>query len=296
MKGPERRRLAATAAGSAIGLGVLGYLGAANADEFARALAAAGAGGIALACLLHAPSLALRFWAFDVLVAAAGAPVERRASWSIGAISALVSVLNIVLGAAARVALWARRSERPPLAAFVLADGTFLALEGVIAMLLLLVASSTLPVSPLLPAVVALLVLGGLFSAWRLGVIGRLAPRFPALAGVRSVPPAQLARAALLICASFAFQVARLWLCLELVGVEASLFAAVLAFVAVGVFSALPLGASAGPAALLVVFGSEGVGAAVAAGTVYLISSLLTMAVAAACGAFSLREIRAATD
>lgn len=289
MPASDRRRLLSTLIGSALGFAALAYLAVAHAEDFGRAFAAAGAGGITLACAIHAPSLLLRLWAFDIAIAATGAPVPRRTNWAVGAIAVLVSALNIVLGAAARLALWARRSERPPLAAFVLADGTFLALEGVVAMLLLVAASSTLPLSPLVPAAIAALVLCGLLAAWHLGVIDRLGDRFPALAGLRSVPPRQLARIALLIGAIFALQIVRLWLCLDLVGIEASPFEAVLAFVAVGVFSALPLGASAGPAALLVVFGSAGIGAAVAAGAVYLASGLLTMAVAAAIGALALR-------
>jgi hypothetical protein len=70
---------------------------------------------------------------------------------------------------------------------------------------------------------------------------------------------------ALVLVAEFA-QIARNWLMLHAVGVDASVFDAIAVLIAMVAISGLPVGPSVGAAAVVVILGADGVALAAAAG------------------------------
>jgi hypothetical protein len=70
---------------------------------------------------------------------------------------------------------------------------------------------------------------------------------------------------ALVLIAVFA-QIARNWLMLHAVGVDASVFDAIAVLIAMVAISSLPVGPSVGAAAVVVILGADGVALAAAAG------------------------------
>jgi hypothetical protein len=177
----------------------------------------------------------------------------------------LGSQLNSQVGAAARIAALRRTApaECPRVPALIAAEVPILTIEGVLAA----IASFTL-VGPLglpwwLPLVflgVAGLIVAGLRNAalrWRSGFCSGLAV-------LRNLS-GHTAAGALILVAVFA-QIARNWLMLHAVGVEASVFDATAVLIAMVILSQLPVGPSVGAAAVVVILGANGVALAAAAG------------------------------
>jgi hypothetical protein len=100
--------------------------------------------------------------------------------------------------------------------------------------------------------------LGRVASRWREGV-------WSGLAVLRSLHGRNGVIALVLVAVGA--QIARNWIMLETVGVDASLLDATAVLIAMVTFSQLPVGPSVGAAAVVVVLGANGVALAAAAGT-----------------------------
>lgn len=244
---------------------VLAYVLADRREEFGEALRAAPVGILVAATALQVLALVSRTEAWLGCVAAAGGTVARRCLYRAASLGYIGSQLNSQFGTAARIGALRRAApdECPRVPALMAAEVPILAIEAALVAL----ASFTL-VGPLglpwwLPLVflaAAALLVAGLRKAaarWREGF-------WSGLAVLRSVRGRS--RVIALILVAVGAQIARNWLMLEAVGVEASLLDATAVLIAMVVLSQLPVGPSVGAAAVVVILGADGVALAAAAG------------------------------
>jgi uncharacterized membrane protein YbhN (UPF0104 family) len=261
----RRRSVLTTVAGALAVTAVLAYVLADRREEFATALQAAPLGILVAATALQLLALVSRTEAWRVCVAAAGGTVGRRCMYRAASMGYLGSQLNSHVGTAARIAALRRAApdDCPRVPALIAAEVPIITVEAVLAAL----ASFTL-VGPLglpwwLPlvflAVAALLVAGlrNVASRWREGF-------WSGLAVLRSLH-GRTGVVALILVAVFS-QIARNWLMLHAVGVDASLLDATAVLIAMVTLGQLPIGPSVGAAAVVVILGASGAALTAAAG------------------------------
>jgi hypothetical protein len=255
---------AATAAGMLAVVAVLAYALADKRDEFAQALQAAPIWVLLAATALQVVALVTRCEAWHACVGAAGATISRRRLFRAGGLGNLGSLVNAHLGAAARIAVLRRSApeETPKIPALIAAEIPIITVEAVLGAL----ASFTL-VGPLgLPwwsPLIAFAVMIGIAVALR-RLAGRGHGFWKGLAVLRSLDGRNRVIALVLI-AVFA-QIARNWLVLHALGVDASVFDATAVLIAMVVLAQLPVGPSVGAAAVVVILGANGVALTAAAG------------------------------
>lgn len=220
---------------------------------------------VAVAVALQLLALLVRTEAWYICVSAAGGSMGRRCLYRASSMGGVGNLLNAQLGAAARIATLRRCAPKdsPRVPALVAAELPILAVEAALAAL----ASFTL-VGPLglpwwLPLVCVAAVLGlsaglgGIATAKRrwltsgLAVMGSRRGRY---------------RMSAFVFVAVLAQVARNWLLLHAVGLDASLFDAIAVLIAVVSLGQLPFGLSVGAAASVLILGPDGVAAATAAG------------------------------
>jgi len=265
LKRRGRRSVLTTVAGALAVTAVLAYVLADRRDEFGTALGAAPLWILLVATALQLVALVSRTESWRICVAAAGGSVGRRCLFRAASVGYLGSQLNSQVGTAARIAALRRAApaECPRAPALIAAEVPILAIEAVLAAL----ASFTL-VGPLglpwwLPVLllgVAVLLVAGLRDVarrWREGF-------WSGLAVLRSAN-GRSGIIALVLLAVFA-QIARNWLMLEAVGVEASVFDATAVLIAMVTLSQLPVGPSVGAASVVLILGADGPALAAAAG------------------------------
>lgn len=259
-----RGSAAATAAGALAVAIVLAIVLADRRDEFAEALRAAPLWVLAVAAALQVLALVIRCEAWRTCVEAAGATVSRRRLFRAGGLGNLGSLVNAQLGAAARIAVLRRSApdDTPRIPALIAAEIPIITIEAVLAAL-----SSFTLVGPLglpwwTPLIAVALMLGVV------AVLRRLAGRghgfWRGLAVLRSLD-GRTRVIALVLIAVFA-QIARNWLVLRALGVDASVLDATAVLIAMVLLAQLPIGPSVGAAAVVVILGSDGVALTAAAG------------------------------
>jgi hypothetical protein len=248
---------------------------------------------VAAAVSLQVLALVARSEAWHVCVRACGATVSRRTLYRASSMGFVGGLLHTQLGTAARIAALRRSApaESPRVPALIGAELPILLVEGGLAAL----TSFTL-VGPLgLPWWVPLLCLAGVAAAGT--VLHTMAAAWArwlrsGLAVMRTLD-GRARLAGFVLIAVFA-QVARNWLLLRAVGVDASLFDAVAVLIAVVSLAQLPFGLSVGAAASVLILGPEGVAAAAAAGVLLTATGTVGGLLFAAWGAldFALSEPR----
>jgi uncharacterized membrane protein YbhN (UPF0104 family) len=261
----RRRRLRTTIVGGIVVTAVLAYLLADRRDEFATALTAAPVWVLAAATVLQVLALVSRTEAWGICVTAAGGTVGRRCLFRAASTGYVGSQLNSQVGTAVRIGALRRAAPDrcPRVPALIAAEVPILMVEALLAALtsFTLVGPLGLPwwIPIVLLAVAALIAaaLKNLAGRWREGVWSGLAV-LRSLHGRNNV-------IALVLLAVFA-QIARNWLMLEAVGVNASVFDAVAVLIAMVTLSQLPIGPSVGAAAVVVILGANGPALAAAAG------------------------------
>ena len=251
--------------------------------------------------LLVPPLLVVRTEAWHQAIDAAGSSVPRRGVYAASSLSAIVANFSIYLGAPVRI--WFLRRFAPDSAPrtgqMLAAEVPLVLLEVIVTLPLAVVSLFVLPISPLLTIALilaALAALGGLF--WARGRAQRASMRWArgldVLASRRRV-----AATSGLLAVNVAFQVARIWIALEVLGLHTTLPLAAMAFLLFGFFSVLNLGAAASAGAIVVVFGSQGVAAATAVGLLLLatavIGGLIFAAICVSIAAFASGDPRLAT-
>jgi uncharacterized membrane protein YbhN (UPF0104 family) len=251
--------------GALVATGALGFVVASRRHEFGAALESAPIVILLVATALQLVALVSRTEAWHVCVAAAGGHAGRRRLYRAASIGYVGSQLNSHLGAAARIAALRRSApdDCPRVPALIAAEVPIITIEVALAALF----SFTL-VGPLgLPWWLPLVLFG--LAAVIVAVLRKVAHRrregfWSGLAVVRSVHGG-IGLVALVLVAVFA-QIARNWLMLHAVGVDASVFDAIAVLIAMVTFSTLPVGPSVGAAAVVVILGADGVALAAAAG------------------------------
>jgi hypothetical protein len=261
----RRHRTTVTVAASIAASVALGLVLIGKWDELETGVTGAPIAIAAAAVSLQVLALVARSEAWHVCVRAGGGTVGRRTLYRASSMGFVGGLLHTQLGTAARIAALRRSApeQSPRVPALIGAELPILIVEGGLAAL----TSFTL-VGPLgLPWWVPLICLAAVAGA-------SAALRTVAAAGVRwlrsglAVMRTLDGRARLagfVLIAVFA-QIARNWLLLHAVGVDASLFDAIAVLIAVVTLGQLPFGLSVGAAASVLILGPQGVAAAAAAG------------------------------
>lgn len=260
-----RHRLALTVVvslASAAGLTMLLY---GRRGDFGAALSNAALWVIGAAVALHVGGLLARTEAWHRTIDAAGGTVPRRVLYRASSMQVLGSVVNPHLGVAARIAALRRSSPAisPQAPTLIAAELPILAIEAALAAL----ASFTL-IGPLgLPWWLPLLcitTIALLSAGMRRLALAKGRELWRGLAVVRTLRGGSTLVAFVLL-AVFA-QIARNWLLLHAVGVNASIFDAIAVLIAVVTLGQLPIGPSVGAAAAVLILGHDGIAATAAAG------------------------------
>ena len=258
------RSTAVTAAGALAVVAVLAVVLAGHRDDFTQALHAAPVLVLLAATALQLLALLSRCEAWYTCVTAAGGTISRRRLFHAGGLGNLGSLVNTQVGAAARIAVLRRsgRDEVPRVPALIASEVPILAIEAALAVL----ASYTLvgPLGlpwwfPLAGFAVAVVLVAGLRR-----LAGRRHGVWAGLAVLRSLE-GRTRLIAFILVAVFS-QVARNWLMLRALGVDASVFDATAVLIAMVVLSQLPIGPSVGAAAVVMILGAGGVALTAAAG------------------------------
>lgn len=259
----HRRRIAIT--GSLAAAAVLAYVLSGRRDEFVTALESASMGVLAAAAGLQVVALLARSEAWHRCIEAAGGTVDRRILYRASSMGYVGSVLNSQLGVAARIAALRASSpaESPGVSTLIAAEFPILAVEGTLAALF----SFTLVVPLGLPwwlPIVFLVIFGGLSAGLRHLALRTGRKLWKGLAVLRSLHGG--GRLIGLVLIAVVAQMARNWLLLHAVGVDASVLDAIAVLIAMVALSQLPIGPISGAAAAVLILGRNGVAAVAAAG------------------------------
>jgi hypothetical protein len=233
--------------------------------QFAAALLAAPIWVLSIAALLHLTSLVTRSEAWNGCVLAAGGSVPRRLVFRAAGIGSLASVVSAQLGVATRIGALRRSAPRtcPRIPAMMAAEVPIVAVEAMLAALFMftLVGPLSLPWwIPLLVVAAMLGALAGLAAVAR----RRRSGLWLGLAVMRDLRGR--GRLVALIVIGVVAQIARNWLILHAVGVNASILDAIAVLIVTVSLSPLPIGPSVGAAAAVLILGAHGVAATTAGG------------------------------
>lgn len=261
----RRHRTAVTVAASIVASVALGLLLVGKWDELETGVTGAPLAIAAAAVSLQLLALLSRSEAWHVCVRAGGGSVGRRTLFRASSMGFVGGLLHTQLGTAARIAALRRSAPEasPGVCALIGAEMPILIVEGSLA------------------ALTSFTLVGPLGLPWwlPLAAFAAVAATTLALRGVASAG-AQWLRSGLavmhsldgryrlvgfVLVAVFA-QIARNWLLLNAVGVDASVFDAIAVLIAVVTLGQLPFGLSVGAAASVLILGPQGVAAAAAAG------------------------------
>ena len=285
------RRNAVTVSASIAASLVFGAVLVTKWDELEAGITGAAAAVVALAVALQVLALVSRSEAWRVCVHASGGTVSRRKLYRASSIGCVGNLLNHQLGTAARIAALRRSApeETPRVPALIAAELPILFVEAMLAAL----TSFTL-VGPLgLPwwtPVVCLVAVGSVGLAFRSIAAAQARWLAKGLSVLRS-QRGSTRLVALVLIAVFA-QIARNWLLLGAVGVDASLFDAIAVLIAVVSLGQLPFGLSVGAAAAVLILGPQGVAAATAAGVLLTATGTIGGLVFAAWAVLDLAAVR----
>jgi hypothetical protein len=266
-----RRSVVVSALGAVVVGVVLAVALAGQRDELLTALGAASALVLLTSAALQVVALVARSEAWYACVCAAGGTVPRRRLYWAASMGNLGSVVNTNLAAAARIAVLRRTAPResPPVGTLIAAEVPIVAVEACLAVLtcFTLVGPLGLPWwSP--PA--AFVVAAGLVGTLSACAGGRRHGFWRGLAVLRSARGR--IRLVLFVLVAVVAQIARNWLMLRAVGVDASVFDAVAVLITMVTLSQLPFGPSVGAAAVVVILGANGVAATTAAGVLLTVT------------------------
>ncbi|UGS36903.1 hypothetical protein [Capillimicrobium parvum] len=250
-----------------IAIGALGAVIFSRRNTFFGAIDAAPVWLLGAAVVLQLLALLARAEAWRVCVGAAGSRVCRRGVFHASGIGGLVGIINGPSGVAARIGALrqagAQHPNSPRVGALVTAEVPIVAVEAMLAALtsFTLLGPLGLPWWSAVLCVVVAIALGA-----GLSILARRHTNGPwsGLGALRTLEGRGRIVGFVLI-AVFA-QIARNWLALHAIGVDASIFDAIAVLIAMVVLSQLPLGPSVGAAAVVLILGANGVALTAAAG------------------------------
>ena len=262
----RRRRAPITVLGSLATAAILAFLLAGRRQEFAAALSSgATAWVLGVTVLLQIVALLARSEAWHLCIEAAGGTVERRILYRASSMQVLGSLLNSQAGVAARIAALRRSSPSvsPQVPTLIAAEFPILAVEGSLAALTSFTLVGPLGLPWWLP-LIGLAVIGTASAGLRQLALRKGRALWKGLAVLRSLRGGS--RVIGFVLVAVLAQIARNWLLLHAVGVDASFFDAIAVLIALVTLAQLPVGPSVGAAAAVVILGRYGVAAAAAAG------------------------------
>jgi len=261
----RRRRRALTAIVSVGVTAAIATVIAGRWHEFERAITAAPAGIVVAGVALQVVALLSRSEAWHVCVQAAGATVSRRRLYRASSMGYVGSVLNNQLGMAARITALRRSApgESPRVPALIAAELPIVTVEATLAALTSFTLVGPLGLPWWLPVICVTVTLG-LGTGLRSLAIAKGRGLWRGLAIMQTLE-GRSRLLGLVLIAVFA-QIARNWLFLNAVGVNASVFDSIAVLIALVTLSMLPLGPGVGAAAVVLILGPHGVAAAAAAG------------------------------
>jgi len=234
-------------------------------DELSAGITGAPALVVAAAVALQVVALVSRSEAWYVCVRASGGSVGRRRLYRASSMGVIGGLLNGQLSSAARIAALRRSApeESPRVSALIAAELPILVVEAMLAALTSFTLVGPLGLPWWLPLVCVAAIVG-LSAGLRALALAKARWLEEGLAVTRSLHGRSRVVGFVLV-AVFA-QIARNWLLLHAVGVDASVFDAIAVLIAVVSLGQLPFGLSVGAAASVLILGPEGVAAAAAAG------------------------------
>jgi uncharacterized membrane protein YbhN (UPF0104 family) len=261
----RRHRRALTIIASVAAIMLFAFLLMGKRHELGDAVRSASFLTLSAGVVLQVIALLSRTEAWRVCVTAAGGSVGRRRLYRASSMGYVGSLVNAQLGAAARIAALRRSapSDSPRVAPLIAAELPIMAVEATLGALasVTLVGPLGLPWwSPIVALAAMLLLSTGLRSLALRG--GRRV--WDGLAVLKSLR-GHGAVVGLVLIAVFA-QIARNWMLLHAVGVDASVLDATAVLIGLITLAQLPLGLSTGTAAAVLILGPHGVAAVAAAG------------------------------
>lgn len=269
-----RRRLLVTALGTLVTVGVLALVLAGRGSQFSAALLAAPIWLLTLAAVLHLVSLVTRAEAWNGCVVAAGGTVSRRVVLRAAGVGSLASVISAQLGVAMRIAALRRSAPEtsPRIPAMMAAEVPIIAVEITLAALFMFTLVGPLDLPLWLPFVAIALMVGALFGLR--GVARRhKTGLWLGLAALRDFQGRR--RLVVLVVVEVIAQIARNWLILRAVGIDASVFDAIAVLIVTVSLSPLPIGPSVGAAASVLILGAHGVAATTAGGLLLTVTGIV---------------------
>jgi uncharacterized membrane protein YbhN (UPF0104 family) len=261
----HRWRAALSIVGAAAVAAALAAVLAGKRGDFADALNAAPIWLLAIAAVLQTVALVSRSEAWHVCVRAAGGTVSRRRLYRAASVGYVGTLINGQFGVAARIAALRHSApaDSPRVPALIAAEIPILIVEATLAA----VTSFTL-VGPLglpwyvPPACIALMI--GVAALLRRVSNRRQSGFWRGIAVMRNLA-GHRAVISLVLVAVFA-QIARNWLMLHALGIDASIFDSIALLIGMVALSQLPFGPSVGAAAAVLILGTNGVAVVAAAG------------------------------
>jgi uncharacterized membrane protein YbhN (UPF0104 family) len=265
---------AVTVAGSLVVCGALALALSGTRDEFATALQLAPVWILAAAVLLHVVWLVARSEAWHVCVGAAGGEVSRRRLYRAASVGYLGNLFNGQFGLAVRIAALRRSAPResPSPSVLVAAELPIVVVEVTLAALTSFTLVGPLGVPWWVPLVCFAFTLALMAGLTRLAR-DRRDGFWQGLAVMRGLEGRS--RIIGLIVFAVCAQIARNWLVLQGIGVDASVLDSTALLIGVAVIGLLPVGPSVGAAAAVVILGANGVAATAAAGALLTATAAL---------------------
>ena len=260
-----------TVLGSLATAAILALVLAGRRHEFAAALSDAAALVLAVTVLLQIVALLARSEAWHLTIGAAGGTVDRRVLYRASSMGVLGSLLNGQVGVAARIAALRHSSPAvsPQVPTLIAAEFPILAVEAALAALTSFTLAGPLGLPWWLP-LIGLAVVGTASAGLRHLALRKGRELWRGLAIARSLRGGSRL-IGLVLVAVFA-QIARNWLLLHAVGVNASFFDSIAVLIAVVALAQFPVGPSVGAAAAVLILGSDGVAEAAAAGVLMTVT------------------------
>jgi uncharacterized membrane protein YbhN (UPF0104 family) len=270
----RRWRTPLTVAASLGTVGVLVLALAGHRAEFDQALSGTSAGVLAAAIALQIVALLSRTEAWHLTIESAGGTVARRVLYRASSAQVLGSVINGHLGVAARIAALRRSSPdvAPQVPTLIAAEFPILAIEAALAALTSFTLIAPLGLPWWLP-LVGIAVIGALFAGLRQLALRKTRELWRGLAVLRTV--GRGGRVVAFVLVAVFSQIARNWLLLHAVGVDASVFDAIAVLIAVVTLGQLPVGPAVGAAAAVLILGHDGVAATAAAGVLMTVTGTI---------------------
>ncbi len=266
------RKVALSAFGALVVMGVLGFVLAGRREQFTAALRSAPIEFLGLAALLQIVALLARSEAWNICVEAAGGSVSRRQLFRAAGVGYLASVINGSLGMAARIASLRRVAPQntPKVPALLAAEVPIITVEIALAAIFSFTLVAPLGIPWWAPGLAVLAMAGAVFGLRRACERHRTG-LWAGLAIVRGEGRVRMIAFTLLaVCA----QIARNWLMLHAIGVNVSVFDSMALLIAMFTLGQLPVGPSIGPAAAVLILGAHGVAATAAAGVLLAVTGI----------------------